>query len=197
MKSVFPEMSWTRWIFLLGLLALIAACVTQPQRITGVTQVHAASELHNWTASGRIGVTGVESGGSGGFTWNQQTDVSNLQLRGPVGVGSLAIHMQGKQLSMQASDGTQYDAERALAELEVRLGAPVPIAQLRYWLLGLAAPGEHRWSDASSSVLEQDGWRINYSDWLQRDALRLPGKVTLTRESLRIVIAVQAWRLEA
>lgn len=193
---MFSEVWWTRWIVLLGFLAL-AACVTQPQRITGATQARAASELQLWTASGRIGVSGVEQGGSGGFTWVQQNDMSNLQLRGPVGVGSLAINMRGTQLSMQASDGTEYDAERALSELEVRLGAPVPIAQLRYWLVGLAAPGTHRWTDASSSVLEQDGWHISYSDWLQRDALRLPGKVILTRESLRIVIVVQAWRLQA
>lgn len=191
-----PWWSRSRWLLLLSVLAFNAACVTQPQRITGASTARDATELHDWTAGGRIGVTGVEQGGSGGFIWIQQHDVSNLQLRGPVGVGSLAIHLQGKQLSMQASDGTQYDADRALAELEARLGAAVPITQLRYWLLGLAAPGEHRWSEASD-VLEQDGWRINYSDWLQRDALRLPGKVTLSRETLRIVIVVQAWRLEA
>jgi len=28
-----------------------------------------------------------------------------------------------------------------------RLGAQVPTADLRYWLAGVAAPGEHRWTD--------------------------------------------------
>lgn len=185
-----------RWALLICLVTLSAACVTQPQRIAGVSGAREAAELRDWTASGRMGVSGVEQSGSGGFTWTQQADTSDVQVRGPVGVGSLAIRMQGQRLSLQASDGTQYDAAQALSELELRLGAPVPVAQLRYWVLGLAAPGAHHWSEPGAA-LEQDGWQIHYSNWLQRAALRLPGKVILDREQVRIVIVVQEWRLAA
>jgi outer membrane lipoprotein LolB len=189
-------MALLRWSALSGVLLLGAACVTQPQRIVGASGVRDAAELSVWTASGRMGVSGVAQAGSGGFTWNQQTDVSDVQLRGPVGIGSLLIHIEGQRLTLQASDGTQYDADQALKELELRLGAPVPVTQLRYWLLGLAAPGERSWSDPGTT-LEQDGWQIGFTDWLQRDVLRLPGRIILTREQVRIVIVVQEWRLAA
>ena len=42
---------------------------------------------------------------------------------------------------------------------------PVPAGNLRYWMLGVAAPGEHRWheqNEAGVVTLEQDGWRIDY-----------------------------------
>lgn len=189
-------LSRCRWIVLTSLLLLNAACITQPQRIVGTSAVRDAGELRDWTASGRMGISGVEQAGSGGFTWRQQADISDLQVRGPMGMGLLAIHLQGQRLTLQASDGTQYDAAQALAELEQRLGAPVPVAQLRYWVLGLAAPGVHQWL-APSTTLTQEGWQIRYSDWLQRGALRLPGKVILSREQVRIVIVVQEWQLIA
>ncbi len=188
-------MVWLRWCVLVGAL-LTGACVTPPQRITGIVHGAGAGELQAWTASGRMGVSGVAQSGSGSFTWSQQADTSDVLLRGPVGVGSLIINVQGQRLTLQASDGTQYDADQALSELESRLGAPVPVTKLRYWVLGLAAPGAHQWSDPGTT-LQQDGWQIHYSDWLQRDALRLPGKVILNREQVRIVIVVQEWRLAA
>ncbi len=184
------------WTLLTFLLMLNAACVTQPQRIVGASVARDAGELQAWTASGRIGVSGVEQSGSGSFTWNQQADISDVQVRGPVGIGSLLIRMQGQGVTVQASNGAQYDADAAMSELALRLGAPVPVAQLRYWVRGLAAPGAHQWSEPGTA-LEQQGWQIRYSDWSQRDALRLPGRVVLNREQVRIVIVVQEWRLTA
>ncbi|MGC3982050.1 MAG: lipoprotein insertase outer membrane protein LolB [Steroidobacteraceae bacterium] len=178
-------------------LLLLSACVTQTPRISGGSTARSVSELRDWTATGRIGVSSPEQSGSGGFTWTQQASASKVQLRGPVGVGSLVITSDGKNLSIQSSDGTQYDADAALAELQARLGAAIPVQQLRYWILGIAAPGAASNADASGNVLQQAGWRIEYGDWLQRDGLRLPAKLTLTREQLRIVMVVQSWQLES
>lgn len=182
--------------YVLTLALLVAACVTQPQRISGNSSAHNAGELRDWSASGKIGVSGVEQSGSGSFTWQQQTEQSKLSVRGPVGTGAMQITLDGAHLSMQSSDGAQYDAEQVLAELQTRLGVAVPVNQLRYWLLGVAGPGAHQWLDANNSVLEQDGWHIVYGEWLQRGALRVPAKLTLTREQLRIVMVVQNWRLD-
>jgi outer membrane lipoprotein LolB len=181
---------------LLSIALLNAACVTQPQRVSGNSAAHSVGELSKWSASGKIGVSGIEQSGSGSFTWQQQANVSKLQVRGPVGVGSLQIALNGTQLSMQSSDGTQYNAEQVLSELETRLGAAVPVNQLRYWLLGLPGPGKFQW-DETNTALEQDGWHIVYGEWLQRGELRVPAKVTLTREQLRIVMVVQSWQLES
>lgn len=191
-----PSLFMVRCLCLLSMLTLNAACVTQAPRIIGADRVGGASELRDWTASGRLGVSGTAQSGSGGFTWIQEDALSSVQVRGPVGVGSLRIDMEGERLSMRSSDGVQYDAEQVLAELEVRLGVALPIARLRYWLLGLAAPGAHRWS-VPERILEQDGWLIEYGEWLQRAPLRLPARLILTRERLRLVIVVQQWQLMA
>ena len=181
---------------LLSIALLNAACVTQPQRVSGNSTAHSVAELSKWSANGKIGVSGTEQSGSGSFTWQQAAEVSKLQVRGPVGTGSLQITLNGTQLSMQASDGTQYNTEQVLTELETRLGVAVPVNQLRYWLLGVPGPGKYQWSEAST-VLEQDGWHIVYGEWLQRGELRVPAKLTLTREQLRIVMVVQGWQLDS
>lgn len=188
---------YLRCLCLLCLALLNAACVTQPQRISGSSTAQQASELRGWVATGKIGVSGIEQSGSGGFTWTQLAERAQVQVRGPVGIGALEITMVDAQLHMQASDGTQYDADQVLAELEARLGVAVPVAQLRYWLLGVPGPGEHRWLDADNNELEQDGWHIGYVEWSQRGALRLPAKLILTRDQLRIVMVVQSWRLNS
>lgn len=185
-----------RHVCLLMLALLNAACVTQPQRVSGSSTVGSAGELQTWSANGKIGVSGVEQSGSGSFSWHQQATLSKVQVRGPVGTGSLQITLNGTQLSMQSSDGAQYNAEQVLTELQTRLGVAVPVTQLRYWLLGVPGPGNFKWLE-TNSVLEQDGWHIVYGEWLQHGALRVPAKLTLTREQLRIVMVVQGWQLDS
>ena len=185
-----------RCVCLLVLALLTAACVTQPPRVSGNSTAHDITELRVWSATGKMGVSGIEQSGSGSFTWQQQAELSKLQVRGPLGTGSLQITLNGTRLSMQSSDGAQYDAGQVLAELETRLGVAVPVNQLRYWLLGVPGPGEYHWLEANT-VLEQDGWHIVYGEWLQRGQLRVPAKLILTREQLRIVMVVQGWRLDS
>jgi outer membrane lipoprotein LolB len=184
-----------RYVCLLMLALLNAACVTQPQRIGGNGTAHQTGELRSWVATGKIGVSGIEQSGSGGFTWTQRDQLAQVQVRGPVGIGALQITLSDTQMHLQASDGREYNAEQVLTELQTRLGVAVPVNQLRYWLLGIPGPGTFQWSDADT-VLEQDGWRVVYGEWLQRGELRLPAKLTLTREQLRIVMVVQSWRLD-
>lgn len=180
-------------------ITLLAACMTQPQPqiITGVSNARSAYTLHRWQARGRIGINAAQQSGSGGFTWAQQAELSEVQLRGPVGIGAFSLSLDGSVLTIRGSDGAYYDADAALDELQLRLGTPLPVASLRYWLLGLAAPGEPRWLDDQHNQLEQDGWQVTYEVWTTRGELRLPVRLALTRADARIRIVVQSWNLDS
>ena len=75
-------------------------------------------------------------------------------------------------------------------------------AKLRYWMLGIPAPGEHQWREARSgvgadserAVLEQDGWRIEYryADSLSN---RLPQRIHATSGDARVRIVIDSWSL--
>lgn len=157
--------------------------------------------LAQWEARGRIGVSGPEGGGSGSFLWHQQEDRADVQIRGPVGLGSVRLQVQGApaepQLELQTGDGSRLQSRAAWVELETRLGASLPAGHLRYWLLGLAAPGEHRWICGTDGeiALEQQGWRIVYQRFSNELGARLPVRLLATSGAARVRIVVDRWVL--
>jgi len=87
----------------------------------------------------------------------------------------------------------------AAAYLAQRLGFAPPFARLRYWLLGVPSPElPFEWQsnaqDRALSIL-QDGWRIEYPDYMRVGADLLPRHMTLTRDTVRVRVAVDRWTL--
>jgi outer membrane lipoprotein LolB len=185
---------------LAGLLAL-AGCATAPKQPGAAATVDLA-QLDRWQARGRLGVSGPENGGSGSFDWQQRGDRTEVQIRGPVGVGSVRLQLRGDpaspELKLETADGRKLESSAAWDELEARLGAPVPAASLRYWILGLAAPGEHQWHEPTSEgvvTLEQAGWRIDYQRYSTEPGARVPVKLSASNGAARVRIVVDRWQL--
>lgn len=187
-------------IYLLA-MAVLAGCAGAPTR-TSVPVPQDLAELDRWQARGRLGVSGPESGGSGSFDWQQRGDRTDLQIRGPVGVGSVRLQLQGEaadpSIRLETSDGQKLESDSAWNELEARLGAPVPAGSLRYWMLGLPAPGEHRWitqNEDGAATLEQNGWRIDFQRYSTEPGARVPVRMQATNGGARVRIVVDRWQL--
>ena len=113
----------------------------------------------------------------------------DLQLRGDPA---------SPELKLETGDGRKLESDDAWNELEARLGASVPAGSLRYWILGLAAPGEHRWHEPTSDgvvTLEQGGWRIDYQRYSTEPGARVPVKMSASNGTARVRIVVDRWRL--
>jgi len=159
-------------------------------------------QLDRWQARGRIGISGAEGGGSGSFDWQQRGDRADVQIRGPVGLGSVHLQVQGDvadpQLKLQTGDGQTLQSQAAWDELEARLGAPVPAGSLRFWMLGIAAPGEHQWHEADRDgvvTLEQDGWRIDYQRYSDDAGAHVPIRIRASSGATRVRIVIDRWQL--
>ena len=188
--------------FLFALLLLCAGCTLTPKQPTGAPANVDLAQLEQWQARGRLGVSGPETGGSGSFDWQQHGDRTDLQIRGPVGVGSVRLQLRGDpanpDLKLETADGRKLESTDAWNELESRLGAQVPAGSLRYWILGLAAPGEHVWHEPAtdgSVLLEQGGWRIDYQRYSTEPGARVPVKMSASNGAARVRIVVDRWRL--
>lgn len=182
------------------LLALVLpGCITAPQPtspITGTVSGSAAT-LSNWTARGRLGINSPAQSGSGAFDWQQQPQLSQVQLRGPAGMGGLILTLRGQQLEVSASDGSTYNADAARAELEQRLGVVLPLESLSRWLRGLPDDrNAYQWLDTDQATLAQAGWQIHYDAWAQQGSLRLPVRLTLSKDDVRVTVKIQEWRVE-
>ncbi len=193
-------MSASRLSIGLFCVALLAGCAAAPPRAPTISVP--LEQLDRWQAHGRIGVSGPAGGGSGSFDWQQDQDAASVQIRGPVGIGSVRLQVSGEpndpQIELQTGDGATLESDAAWRELEARLGADLPAGNLRYWLLGLAAPGEHHWSEPNAAgevSLEQQGWRIDYQRYSDQFGAKLPTRLRASSGDARVRIVIDRWRL--
>lgn len=160
----------------------------------------ALQSLEAWSLDGRIAVAAGENGFSGGFDWAQQGERADVVLSGPMGGAGLAIRLEGEALSVTLRGATYGDDEaRRLIEERIGPGRSLPLAEMRYWLVGAPAPGvpaeETMGEDHRLARLAQSGWEVAYERYAPAGALTLPARLTLTTEGLRLRVAVSDWRL--
>jgi outer membrane lipoprotein LolB len=155
--------------------------------------------LQYWSASGRLALAANGEGGSGSFTWGQQGAQSTLSIRGPLGAGAMQVTTDGQSLTVTDAEGRHLDTEQASALLRRRLGADLPLGELRYWMLGVPSPGSpSSVADATVApmrVIEQSGWRIGYDVFTASGGVSLPERFTATQGGIRLKVIVDDWQV--
>jgi outer membrane lipoprotein LolB len=186
---------------LLGLAVAVAGCASVRAPETGGSTPD-PERLTDWAAKGRIGITAGGEGGSGSFSWQQAAGRTDLALRGPLGAGGLDLVTDGVQLQLRDASGQALDGDAARAELEQRLGGPLPLAQLRYWILGVPAPagrgagaGPVQMATGAVPGFVQDGWVVTLDQSRVFGAWRLPVRLSATTSGIRIKLVVDDWQL--
>ena len=174
----------------------LAGCAAAPTRAPD--SLLDPAMLSSWAASGRIALALGEEGGSGSFSWVQGGEDATLTIRGPLGAGGLRIESDGRDLRVIQSDGQVLEAAAARALLNQRFGQDFPLGSLRYWMLGVPAPGsEARVSthdEAPVRVIEQSGWRVGYDEFQAVQGLWLPARLTASAVGARLKLVVSDWR---
>ncbi len=138
-------------------------------------------------------------GWSANLTWNQAEQMSQLNLHGALGVGGVQVRSDGQSVEIDTSKGEKISDQDAAAALERVIGVALPISSLRYWLLGVPAPG----SDADEKLdaqgrleaLNQNGWSMAYDKYEYRSGAWLPGRVRLESGPVRVKVVVDHWSL--
>lgn len=163
-------------------------------------RVAALQALDAWTLKGRLGVAAGDSGFSGGLTWTQAGDRADVVLSGPMGGEALAIRLEGDAISVTLR-GETYAGEDARRLIDERIGAgrALPVAELRYWLVGAPAPESPYETtfgdDRRLASLAQSGWQVRYPAYRAADGPALPARIEMAAEGLRLRVAVTDWRL--
>jgi outer membrane lipoprotein LolB len=187
-----------RALSLLLICTVLAACVSTrraPAPLQESWEQRAAElqKLDAWQLDGRAAVAVGTQGWQASLNWRQRGDAAEVHLSGPLGVGALLLKRTAAGLSL--NDAAPSDA--VLAQLQERLGFELPIDHLRFWLLGVPDPGapfelERNAQDRALRVT-QDEWVIDYDRYLPVAGDVLPGHLVLSREGVRVRIAVDRW----
>jgi outer membrane lipoprotein LolB len=191
---------------LLGVLPL-AGCAPLVTRTTGTAAptpswAERRDQLQGLTGfalRGRVAVAAGEQGFNAALRWQQAGDRAEIALDGPFGIGGLRVAVNGPALALTTGRGQRLDGAAARGELERELGFELPLDALRYWLLGVPSPGqpaEERLEDGMPRLagLSQDGWRIEYPDYVQTADGDRPRRLTATRGAARLRLVVESWR---
>ena len=190
-------------LFLAGVM-LVAGCRTAPPRsIAGPgadapwpAQRAGLETLDRYALNGRVAVAANGQGFSANLRYAQQASNSQLSLDGPLGIGGLRLELAGEDLEVATSRGEKLDGLEARAELERRLGFELPLNELRWWLLGIPAPGEAAVNAADSGEIRdftQRGWRVVINSRVPGLGFSLPQRLTAEREGARLKLLVERW----
>jgi len=192
----------------LALILLLAGCATTrppPTLLPAQEQEALLQSLPGFSMDGRAAVkVGDEGPPAFSVDWRQQGDETRLRLSGTFG-GGLAVTWRPGLLRLTGGRGEQYENAEAEAVLMRELGFVPPFEALRYWMLGLPAPGEPPAGEAAPSAegrrgaIAQQGWHISYDRWMNvgagAGAVQLPRRLTATRDDLRLRVTVEEWKL--
>jgi outer membrane lipoprotein LolB len=181
-------------LFIIG-NALLAACAHLPPAGPKAWTARLA-ELQSagvWRCAGRAAASVGNEGWQANLRWEQHSDESKLSLSGPLGVGAIAARYANGRLQIEGAQITEPAADF----LRERLGFSPPIAELRYWLLGVPAPDRPAQLEKNSADrlqrLSQSGWVIDYIRYRPVANDVLPDRMTLTQGEARARIVVEHW----
>jgi outer membrane lipoprotein LolB len=182
---------------------VLAACVTTRRAPAPAStavgweqRVGDLQRLGAWQLDGRAAVAVGTQGWQATLNWRQQADSAEVHLSGPFGIGALVLKRTPQGLSLNGAP----PSDTVLAQLQERLGFELPIDHLRFWLLGVPDPSaafELKRNDQDrASQLTQSDWSIDYDRYLPVDGDWLPAHLVLSREGVRVRIAVDHWNLQ-
>lgn len=179
---------------------LASGCATLPPPVEGDWPARrgALQALDDWTLTGRVAVAAGEQGFSGGLRWRQAGARAEIDMRGPFGGAALAIRLDGEAITVTDASGTTLGGEEARRITREYLGAPLPLHELRYWLVGAPAPDsgfrETLGANARLAALEQAGWQVQYTRYAAAGGQVLPDRIELTAGDVRLRLAISDWR---
>ena len=186
---------------------LLVACVPrQAVRIKGDAALLGQQQARerrlagadHWTLQGRLGVSDGHNGGSGSLTWTQDGDRYDFVLRGPA-LSGVSFHLSGGPdgAVLDGLHGGPLRGPDAEALMRRALGWDVPLRDLRAWVLGLRAdsgPAVLRFGENRlPSLLQQDGWAVDYRAWDTSRQPPLPSTVFAAKPPYKVRLSVESW----
>jgi outer membrane lipoprotein LolB len=146
-----------------------------------------------WQLDGRAAVAVGTQGWQASLNWRQHGADAEVHLAGPLGVGALVLKKTPDGVSMNGAP----PSDAVLSQLQERLGFEMPLEDLRYWLVGLPNPDTasalQRNDQDRAQQLTQDGWTVDYDRYMPVKGDLLPARLVMSREGVRVRIAVDHW----
>lgn len=198
-----------RWAPVCGLAAtllLLGACAapgpTRDPLLPEQAYTERLERLQDWQIwgfTGRLGLNDGQDGGSGRLDWRNDNDSVALDFRGALGQGAWQLEADPSLARLKRSDGSISRAPDVDTLAYQELGWVLPVSALSWWVRGMAWPGDKSWDslqinpDGTLAVIEQLGWRVTYSRYVEHAGEQLPSRLLAQRGDTQVKLAVSRW----
>lgn len=187
----------------LAMLALLAGCAATPESVelpdisSWEDRTTVLGSVENWQFKGRIAVKAGDDGFNGKFNWDQRGDDFSASVSGPLGMGTVRIEGDGREVTLTDKDGVETVLQDAEVELRWRYGWTIPVDSLRYWALGIPDPDLPATTEFNDegylSRLEQGGWSVEISRYSEGGGQQMPRTLTATNPDTRVRMVIDRW----
>jgi len=187
---------------LLTLVALLSGCVTPrsielPDLPDWQTRKDLLVGVDEWEFAGRIGVSAGDEGFNGQLWWRQDGIVFRARISGPLGVGTVFINGDRRELTVTDRDGTVTELVDAENELRQMYGWTIPVTSLRFWALGVpdpASPAETEFGeDGQLSKLRQQNWQVEFTQYREGGGQLMPRRLTAVSDDAKVRLVIDKW----
>lgn len=189
---------------LLLLLLMVACSPTPPRPLPDTAPEHSwqlrqqmLRQLTHWQLSGRLAIQNDHEAWHMSLKWQQRQDRYSLNIIAPLGQGSMQLHGDATQVMLLTEDGEVINSSTPEQLLYQQLGWKVPVSALRYWILGLPAPGDYQPTldeYGRLSHLQQDDWEIEFIDYQPQLGIDLPRKVFINNHRAAVKLIISSWQ---
>ena len=175
--------------------AALAACAMLP---AGERLPRAAA----FDLVGRVAVSHDGRAFTSGLRWQHLAESDEIWLLTPTGQALAHILAGPSGATLTGADHNQYHDRDAESLTRRALGWELPLARLRWWVLGEIVPGgrvEEALRDQQGRLLRlrQDGWHITFINPAANGQGSLPKRLELTRNGQQIRLVIDSWRQES
>jgi len=151
--------------------------------------------VKNWQLLGRLSIRSEKESWIAILNWQHDESLDNLVLS--TSVGGVIAKLKYSSSAVFLSDAKGVEREISDQELQGLLGYAPPLSHLKFWARGVGNPQLalqlKEVSKADSRVFEQDGWLVTLSKFRQEGELRLPKKVFIQKDGVKIKLVVDKW----
>lgn len=158
-----------------------------------------SNSISSWEISGALAARNKKKGWTASLNWLQQgANQYQIRLFGPLGGGTIMIANNSGMITY--TDGPKKLTSRDADELlQQQTGVRLPVHDLYYWVRGIPAPGTVQSSQYDQNAhlvsLTQEGYTIDYTDYILVNSIDLPSKIQLQGHDVIIKLVIKRWKI--
>jgi outer membrane lipoprotein LolB len=185
------------WI---GGSGLLTACASLSEdAATPVIDRPARTLITHFNIEGRLSVQHEARRHAVNLYWQHTPATDELLLSTPLGQGLARLQRDAASARLRLADQRELMADNWEALAQQLIGVDLPLANLPYWVLGLAnqTPPQQSSLDAMGRLQWQqaDGWRVNYLAYESPHAQALPTLLELRHGDTEVRLKIDHWQL--